>query len=241
MSSDFIWAQQVVHIENRRLAADRQGFSGNVNLNFSFIQNANNIFQLNNNTALQYVKQKHSVISITENNMTIINRKGFINDGFQHFRYNYQISENVIYEGFQQLQYNDVLKMRFRSLTGTGMRFKVLGTDSSRTRLFIGQLFMLEYEEETTGLINRALRASFYSSVGFPISKLLVLDFIGYYQPDVSDYQDFRLSVQGILNIRLTDRLSYSLSSNFVHDAVPPEGIRTTFFSFRNGLRYMFR
>lgn len=52
--------------------------------------------------------------------------------------------------------------MKFRSLTGTGLRFTLVNNDSLKTRLYIGVLYMFEYEEETTGKINRDHRNSNY-------------------------------------------------------------------------------
>lgn len=238
--SNLLFAQQIVHIENRRLAADKQGWSGDININMSFIQNQNEIFIMNNNLKIQYAQDKHSVISLTENNFQRVNKTGFVNDGFQHFRYNYKYSSNITYEAFQQFQFNDVLKMKFRSLTGTGPRFTVVNNDSTKTRLYIGMLYMYEYEEETTGKINRAHRNSNYISFGIPVSKNITIDMITYYQPDIFNFSDYRFSAQGIFEIRLTEKLSYLLSLNYIHDAVPPEGIRNTYYNFRNGLRYRF-
>lgn len=63
---------------------------------------------------------------------------------------------------------------------------------------------------------------------------------ITYYQPDILNFSDYRFSAQGIFEIRLTEKLSYLLSLNYIHDAVPPKGIRNTYYNFRNGLRYRF-
>lgn len=235
-----LFAQQIVHIENRRLAADKEGWSGDLNININFIQNQNDILIMNNNIKIQYARNLHSLISISENNFQRVNKTGFVNDGFQHFRYNYKYTDNITYEAFQQFQFNDVLKMKFRSLTGTGPRFTVFKNDSLKTRLYIGVLYMYEYEEESTGKINRHHRNSNYVSFGFPIKKNITVDMISYFQPDIFNFSDFRFSAQGIFEIRLTEKLSYLLSLNYIHDAVPPEGIRNTYYNFRNGLRYRF-
>lgn len=238
--STSLFAQQIVHIENRRLAADKQGWSGDISINISFIQNQNEIFIMNNNLKVQYAQDKHSIISITENNFQRVNKKGFVNDGFQHFRYNYKYTQNITYEAFQQFQFNDVLKMKFRYLTGTGPRFSVIKNDSLKTRLFIGVLYMFEYEEETTGKINLALRNSNYVSLGFPIGSNIIIDMISYFQPDIFNFNDYRFSAQGVMQIKLSEKLSYNLSINYIHDEVPPEGIRKTYYNFRNGLKYNF-
>lgn len=235
-----LFAQQIVHIENRRLAADKQGWSGDIDINISFIQNQNDIFIMNNDLNFQYAANKHSIISMTENNFQQVNKKGIINDGFQHLRYNYKFSENITYEAFQQFQYNNVLKMKFRSLTGTGPRFSVINNDSLKTRLFIGMLYMYEYEEETTGKINRAHRNSNYISFGFHIGRNITIDMISYFQPDIFNFSDYRFSAQGVLEFKLSEKFSYNLSINYLHDEVPPEGIRKTYYNFKNGLEFNF-
>lgn len=236
----FTLGQQVIHIENKRLAAEQKGFSGSASLQLNFIQNINNILQTTNLLNLQHVWERHSVLSVTNYSLTVFNENRVVNEGYQHFRYNYRTNDLITMEAFTQVQFNEVLKMRFRWLTGGGPRISILESDSVRTRLFAGTLIMAEYEEETTGVVNRAMRLSQYISVGFPFAKIFTVDAIAYYQPDLSLWQDFRTSIEARLEVRITAKLTLELRQNVVYDSHPPEGIRHVFYNLSNGVRYRF-
>jgi hypothetical protein len=111
-----VTAQQIIHIENKRLAAVDSGFTGNISVQANFIQNVNNIFQNRNYIQLQYTQNKHSVLSLSNQNLSIVNKERIINDGYQHLRYNYKYNKLVTYEAFVQFQYNKIILIDFQSL-----------------------------------------------------------------------------------------------------------------------------
>jgi len=235
-----VQAQQVIHIENIRLAAPDTGFTGSVSLQANLIQNQNEIFQTSNQVQGQYVWKEHFILGITAFNLSFVNGDRLLNDGYQHVRYNYNYNEILALEAFAQFQYNEFQALKLRILNGYGPRFALINNDSTETRLFIGLAYMAEYEEEANGKINRTHRGNLYASFGFPIGKILIMDFIGYYQPDLTWAGDYRLSLQASAEIRITNRLTFKLRHTLSHDSQPPVNVRTTFYNFSNGLRYRF-
>jgi hypothetical protein len=231
-------AQQVVHVENKRMSFKNQGFSGTLDMSANFSQNVNNIFQTANGSQLQYIKNNNSVLAINSLNLTVLNEKKIINDGYQHIRYNYKVNKTVTAEAFVQGQYNEIIKINSRYLIGVGPRFTVLSKDS--VRLFIGTLYMFERELETTDLLNIHHRNSTYVSFGFPLSKMIIVDFIGYFQPDMMNVSDFRTSAEAIVEMKINKRLGFRFVHGFFYDSNPPLGIRRNFYNFRNGLKYEF-
>lgn len=235
-----LFSQQIIHIENRRLAAIDSGLTGNVAAQINFIQNTNKIFQSNNYFQLQYATGKHSILSLSNQNVNIVNRDKVVNDGFQHFRYNYKFSDPVTLEAFVQFQYNTIVAIDFRSLFGVGPRFNIIQNDSTNTRLFVGTQYMYEYEEESTGRINRDHRISSYVSYGKPINDIFLFDAIAYFQPALNRFKDIRLSIEAFLEINITKSLRFRLRQSIHFDSAPPEGVRNTFYNFGNGLVYNF-
>ncbi|MBA3899894.1 MAG: DUF481 domain-containing protein [Bacteroidetes bacterium] len=231
-------AQQVVHVENKRMSFKNQGFSGTFDMSANFVQNINDIFQTANGAQVQYIKNNTSLLSVSSLNLTVFNESKIVNDGFQHLRYNYKMNKTVTAEAFLQGQYNEVIKIRSRFLAGIGPRFTIISKDS--LRLFIGSLYMYEMEEETTDLKNRHHRTSTYVSFGFPLAKAITVDFIGYFQPDMMNVSDFRASVEAIVELKISKRMGFRLAHGFFHDSKPPAGIRRNFYNFRNGLKYEF-
>lgn len=239
--SQAVYSQQIVHVESKTLAARDEGFNGNLALQANFIQNINDIFQTSNLAHMSYTKGQNSFISVTNHNLTVLNGNNIVNDGYQHFRYIRKVNKTIAFEAFSQGQFNEIIKIKFRGLNGMGPRFSVINNDSTETQLFIGTHYMYEYEEETyEGIINRHHRLNLFTSFGFEIGKLATVSIIGYYQPDLLHWNDFRTSIEATIDFRLTGKLSFRFQHSLFYDSNPPDEIRNTFYNFRNGLRYSF-
>lgn len=232
------FAQTIVHIENKRFIESKEGYSGRVELSANFVQNVNDIFQSVNNFQSNYYKNKNNFLVSSNFNLTIFNKARVVNEGFVHLRYGRKVNKLITMETFTQAQYNEIIKIQSRYLVGLGPRFTVVNKDS--VRLFLGALLMPELETETTGNVNRHLRVSHYASFGFPLADRITVDFIGYFQPDIFDVKDFRLSGQAIVEMKLTKKISFLFAHSLFHDTRPPEGIRNLFYNFRNGITYEF-
>lgn len=231
-------SQSIVHIENNRLAGKNEDFSGSADFNLVFIQNVNDVFQSGFNSQLQYTKKKHNILSLTAQHLTIFNGSKVLNDGLQHIRYGYKFTKRITGEVFTQAQYNVIIKIKERYLNGIGPRFTLINSDS--LKMFVGTLYMYEHENETTGVKNTHHRISSYLSLGWQANKNIHLDLIGYYQPDISNNKDFRVSTELSTDIKITQRLSYKISLAWFYDSQPPDGIRSIFYTFRNGLKLTF-
>lgn len=231
-------SQSVVHAESGRLKADEQGFSGNIEMGLNFVQNINNVFSSQNASQFQYVSKRHIFTSLNALNLTIFNENRVLNDGFQHLRYGNRINKKIRWEGFVQAQYNEIIKIRGRYLTGTGPLFKIFNSEEDSVNLIYSTAYMLEYEEETTDIINRHQRWNNMLSVGWPINNKVDLDLITYYQPDIMNFKDFRISSEIMLKINIIKRLNLKYSMALFYDADPPEGIRNVFYNIKNTLSF---
>jgi hypothetical protein len=231
-------AQQIIHIENKRMDSKEEGFSGTAEVSANFVQNINNIFQSVNASQLQLKRKSHSWLLLNGFNYTMLNGRNLVNDGFGHLRFNEKISDKYTFEAFVQGQYNEIIKIHSRFLAGTGVRIKIL--EKKKARLFFGSLYMREREQEMGDIVNNHHRLSNYVSVGIPFTEQLLLDFIGYYQPDIQRPSDFRFSAEAILDMRLNNKVSFRFAHSLFYDAKPPDGIRNTFYNFRNGFKFEF-
>ncbi len=236
--SSTLFAQSIIHVENRRMAATDNGLSGTIELSANFIQNINDIFQTANAAQIQYVKDKWSFLSLSMYNLTVFNRSNIVNEGFTHLRAVRTLNKKLALEGFVQGQFNEIIKIKYRHLVGTGLRIKLFDRDS--LRFFSGSIVMGENEMEATGILNNHLRLSQYFSVAFPIKQLINIDLIAYFQPDLLHLNDFRTSAEAIVDFKLTRKLQFRLVHSLFYDSKPPETIRNTFYNFRNGLIYRF-
>ncbi len=233
-------AQVIIHIDYDKHQPRNEGFSGNVDLSMSMNQAVNFVFGTNNSSQVFYKKDKHILKSLNGLNLTVVNKTKPINDGFQHFRYSYQLTERIIPETFVQGQYNHNTKIAARYIFGIGALFKIYNKETDSMQLHVGMHYMPEYEKELLGKENHHRRLNTMVSWGYTFSNKLTLNAVMYLQPDLRVLSDFRLLGNVAAELPITKKLTYRSSFGFVFDTHPPEGARTNFFNTRNGLRYTF-
>ena len=231
-------AQTVVNTESIRLDSLDDRISGNVELGFNLVQNINNVVQTQNSSQFQWSNGKHLVMSVNALNLTVFNDSKVLNDGFQYLRYSYTVSPLVDLETFGQAQYNTIININGRYLAGLGGRVHLLDAEDDSLKLHLSAHYMREYEEETTSIINRHHRLNTVVSFAWPIKKNLNINFIGYYQPDLSRLKDFRVSTEAGVNIKIFERFTLKYSMGWFYDQDPPEGIRNIFYTFKNTLLF---
>lgn len=233
-------SQSVVHAESKRLNGEESGFSGNLEMGLSFVQNINDVFSSQNSSQLQWMKNKHNILSVNALNLTVFNGNKVLNDGMQHFRYGYNAKKWLTFEGFLQGQYNTIIKLKERYLLGIGARFNILDFERDSVRLFTGIHYMREYEVETTEFINRHHRISSVITFGWPITPNFEIDLVGYFQPDILNFSDFRISSEIFFKVGIIKKLKFKFSMAWFYDTQPPEDIRNIFYNIRNSILYEF-
>jgi len=103
---------------------------------------------------------------------------------------------------------------------------------------------MYEYDELLRSVITyRDHRLSSYLTLRLQVSPNLALASTTYYQPRLPDFNATRLSTVANLNLKLSQRLSFSTKFSLTHDARVnrdiPE-VPATVFKWVNGLRVVF-
>jgi len=229
-------SQQIIHIENRRIAEVKDGFSGYLDLQANYIQSKNTIFQTFNSLQTQYKSGDHTLLFLASYNLGLVSDKKVINDSYQHLRYTRALSPFIAFEMFLQSQHNEGIQLAWRGLAGTGPRFSLVRTEN--IRLFLGTLYMYEHEQERdSGITYREHRLSSYLSLGVPIADAVFLDVIMYYQPNLQQFASYKYSSQASLEVRLSERFALMTAFSMTHNTRPPEGIQQTYINLRNGVR----
>ncbi len=231
---------QLINIEQKRLNSNEEGWTGNVDFNAKFTQNVNSIWQLSNRVGIQYNMNKSTHLFINDISFVRSNQNDLVNFGFAHYRYTKKIMDNKIvsWESYAQIQYNSVQKIRLRTLTGSGLRFNVIQSDSVLLRG--GWSFMYEYEETTIPEFSNVLRNSNYLAFNIKVGKNWSFNTILYYQPNLFDFSDYRLSNETSLSHKLTEHISILFNLNVLYDSRPPRDVPVNIFSSGIMLRYKF-
>ena len=231
---------QIVNIENQRLGIKENGWSGTDDFTFNFTKNTKEIWQIGNILRLNYKQDKHSLLMLSEINFVKAGQSDFVNNGFEHLRYNYELTDSgrFVFEAFRQTQYSKVQNIRLRSLYGAGFRVAVLNQDSAQVSL--GVLPMAEFEDLTDGTNNKHIRLSSYLAFDFQFNKTIGINSITYFQPDIIYWNDFRIANTTSLRFKINSYLSWRVIFNLNYDEFPSQSIPQSIWSLRNAVRFKF-
>ncbi|MEM1319604.1 MAG: DUF481 domain-containing protein [Bacteroidota bacterium] len=233
-------AAQIVNIEDKRVERqDTAGWYGFINAGLTLVNNGSEIITINGALRVERLQYRHWFMSLSNFNLVKAEGKDFVNNGFQHFRYNYNVNKWLTWEAFVQAQYDERLNLRLRTLLGTGPRFRLFRND--KIRAFLGTLYMYEYNRETDPeVILNDNRLSTYLSFNYkPLSNVTIAS-TTYYQPLLNKLADWRLSSQSSLLIAINSKLRFKASFNIIYDSKVPEGVANTIYRLTNGIRLDF-
>lgn len=229
---------QIVRIENNQASSDTNTWSGTVDLNIYLVKNNFDFFKLASGSQVKYAKNKNTVLSINELRFIFSGRDDLENRGFQHFRYQRRLDSVFTLEAFAQFQFNQVLKIKYRQLNGTGARMHLFR--KSKSNVFLGLHYMYEYEEEyETNKINRDHRLSSHFTFSRKIEKSFT-HWVVYYQPKLTRFSDYRISGSTTYSIELRKQLRFNIRGELSYDSNPVEGVRNMTYTFLNGLSWEF-
>ena len=233
---------QVINVESLRKSSDSSKWSGSVSLDIGLIKNTNSIFRVATKAHIQYNNKTNLWLFVNDLNFQKIEGNSLVNRGTQHLRYNRRISDAIKWEAFAQAQYDVISEIDFRGLLGTGPRFKLSKKDNYR--FYLGTLIMYEYEKETNSITNtpnKDFRASTYLSFSlYPTENISIIS-TSYYQPQLKKLNDYRISSDTSLLIRIFDKLAFKTNFNYSFDTFPASpNIPKTQFELTNGLLYAF-
>lgn len=229
---------QVINIEGKRFLKDTNGFVGRADFNFNINQNINQVITLGFNTHLQYVYNKHRIMSISDLLFIKAANQDFVNAGYQHIRYNYKIKNRLTWEAFVQAQYNLALQLNKRYLAGTGPRIKVI--KQPHLKIYTGTLYMYEYQVQNNDSINEFNnRLSAYVSFNIDYEKI---DFVSttYYQPNLADFNDYRIANDSSFEIMVNKHLNFRTGINLLFDTQQPLRVPELTYIYRSGISFKF-
>lgn len=231
---------QIVNIENKRLNPDKEGFSGNIDLNLNFQMNTKQLLQIGDKLKVAYTKTRNYVMLLTDHAFVKSSDESFVNRGYYHVRYNYSLKDTgrVIYEAFQQGQFNKIQRIDLRLLLGTGFRFKII--DQEKYQLSFGTGVMGEYEELTELGISRDILSSNYLSFDGQFSENVGLNTITYFQPKFIDFGNYRLANETYVRFKINDFLSFKVIYSLAHDSRDIPDVRKTNYFIKNTLSFSF-
>ena len=233
---------QIINIEDKRIRLnDSIALKGYADMALSVFKNDKKLVSVSANSQLEYIKKKHLFLLIGGYNLVKAGSSNFLDDGYGHFRYNYDVSQKVTWEAFTQGQYNQRTRSLFRALVGTGVRFKFQWTE--KQRFYLGTAFMFEHNQFSDATPRQYdVRLSNYLSFSVAISDKIKLNSTNYFQPVLTDLSNFRVSSQVNALFQISKKLHFKVSGNLVwdRDVRLPPSVPDLIYAWTNGLRWEF-
>lgn len=232
---------QIINIEDRRTSLkDSIGFGGSADIGFSMLQNTRQILTGKVGVQLEFANKKHFLLAIGGYNALQADGQKLSNDGFAHLRYNYDLRTVWVGELFGQMQYNELLRIRRRTLGGAGVRLKLrplLGQ-----RVYLGASYLYEVNELSNGLTLRYHRMNNYLSFHLKLPRESKFVSTTYYQPVITHFANARLATENTLQFKITQKLSFRTTFSLVFDGDPmlPTEVPNTTYQITNALRWDF-
>lgn len=231
---------QIINVESARMQSDTVGWMGSFGAAFSITKNTSQIFGAYADAHLQYKTSNDQGIWMILGNLNFLKvaKSRFVSDGMAHLRYNKKVNEWLRWEFFGQFQNNDITQIDSRVLAGTGPRFKLMKLPTFR--LYAAILFMYEREKEATIPIVRHsdVRNSSYISFTWLPKDYLEMISTTYFQPRLSQFNDFRILNQISFKVKATPHFSLSVKWNYLHDKAPAGTAPKTVYNFATGFTY---
>jgi hypothetical protein len=234
---------QIVNIEERRITGtnDTTDWYGFFRLGASLTRVQDDIMQFNSTGQIQYKHNRSLTLLLLDARFLRAGEQDFNRVGFAHLRYNYKISDPLVFEAYGQAQYNKLLLIKLRALTGSGLRYRWLKSSDGQQRIYSGLAALFEHNQflQELGEQNWWRLSSYVSFTFYPWEGV---KFVGttYFQPQVDDWENYRLSSEWRLDMPLGKKLSFTTDFTYSVDQSLPADAPTSTFSWINSFTFRF-
>ena len=238
-----------INTEKFRKYSDRQGFVFNTNFRFGYSGGNSEYISADATLRLDYngVKNNAFIVGNYDYKETVEGK--VVNKGFLHFRAVHPFSKRFAIEGFLQQEFNEFLLLRDRKLAGASLRTRIMdfvSEDDSLTNFSSNLGLGLMYEHEVYDVLNEEglivtlnpIRISSYLTIDWNISSRVNWWAVGYFQPNVEYFKDFRAVVETGMEIWVIGRLYFTIDFSYRYNNRPVGDVRHYDVVVKNGLRY---
>ncbi len=219
---------------------EKEGLDGEVALGAKFSSGNSDTAAIGLSGKGQYSEKEWLIYLIAAYSYGESNGETDTNDGLFHLRYVHTIADTAYdYELFIQTQFNEFQDMKERSIAGANIRRKF---DLPFDKFYVGLGLFYSYMEPDTitdiDPIYRRTKMNSYLSFVKKINDNFSITYLGFYQPNVEDFSDFRVSQTLQLNTSLTDELTLSFDINHKYNATPYHDIEKSDIRSTINLKY---
>lgn len=242
---------QVLIIDRDNLSADslsRQNLSAFIGFGFNINKQKTTVLDLNQNSDIGYLFLDHALYFISNIKIVASGANELVNSGHLHLRYRSQRNKILQPEVFGQYQWEGARGLEERILSGVNGRLRL--QHDTLGSIYFGLGLMYEHERwnysavdtellpaETPNVIVDRPRINSYLKISRSISPSAGFSVVGYVQasPD-EDIKYPRIASSARLQLKITNKVEFSVNFNNIYDLKPVVPIDKHFFSLGNSL-----
>lgn len=234
-----------INTERMRNNEKKIGFSNNLKFEFGYEKSKEKIFNNDINYRLDYnfnnTLRSFFIFNYENSFRNAENKKDvYLNRGFGHLRLTKSLIKNFDAEIFFQVGFNEFLDIKDRKLGGSGLRLKIM--DQKAGTLFLGLGLMKENEKYNPSLIpyKSLIRSTNYLNLKLHLTSNIYYETIGYVQPSLENFNDFRILIDNNIDFQFTDNFNLTINIHYRYDNEPHGDMIKTYFQIKNGFELSF-
>jgi len=230
-------ATAIVNIEAVRKADMKPGVTGELGMALNAISSSTDEVRTNVNGRLDWIHSgihNFAVFQGAYNEVNDVKRRR----GMAHLRHVQSLGDPLAsspynaafnWEVFAQSARDDYSTLRWRSLTGAGLRYNHFFNHDIEPSIGVGAFSEWREEEGDAGTIRTNVgRGNIYLGLDAEVSDRLDIGATAYFQPKLNDLDDFSAIGEFFVERALTDHVSLRFIANAMHDSNPPAGVNST-------------
>ncbi len=223
---------------------ENEDFSGEASLGARFNSGNSDTLSLGAAAKGEYSTQEWLIYMLASYSYGESNDIKDTNDGLLHFRYVHEIADTPYdYELFVQTEFNEFQAIKARNLAGANIRRDFADLPFDKFYLGVG-LFYSYMEPDVISEIDPVYERSklnTYISLLKKVNDVFSITYLGYYQPNVEDFSDYRIFQLLQFNTAITEKIGLSFDVLHKYNATPYHAIEHTDIRSTINLKYKFK
>jgi len=238
-------ALAIVNVEAVHVGAPTDGLSGTATASVGGASGNSNRFRGRADTRLQWHAGRYTDFAVFSYDYGKSRGRTDTNREFAHLRHRFRFAPVWALEGFVQAEHDEFARLSFRGLVGGGVRRTLLEREGvAAVYLGLGGMFERELLRRGFGASDpreqSTARGNSYLSMQMQFNAQTRFSSTAFYQPDVTDFGDFRLLEEAAMHVRLADGLELRLNIEVRYDNRPPQTVKRTDTSYTTGITVSF-